>query len=132
MLNLLSGYETANIKSVPVKAGESVADGNWVVFDGTTGKVIKQASTFDIAAGKAFPVFGGNDVRFDSKQMDVVSIVTASSYVGETDKFAAVTINAGAPLTVANGVLTNATAGASVVAYALTDNTSGTLQFVGA
>ena len=132
MLNILSGYETANIKSVPFKASEVIADGEWVVFDGTTGKVIKQTGAYDIAVGVAFPVFGGNDVRFDSKEMDAVSVVTAKSFVGETDKFAAVTINAGAPLTIADGVLTNATAGASVVGYALTSNTSGTLQFVGA
>lgn len=132
MLNILSGYETANIKSLPFVAGAVIEDGNWVVFSGTTGEVKKQTGAFDIKAGRAYPVFGGNSVRFDSKNMGKVSVVTASSYVGETDKFAAVTINAGSPLTVADGVLTNAVEGASVVAYALTDNASGTLQFVGA
>lgn len=133
MLNILSGYETANIRSLPYKAAETIADGNWVVFDGSTGKVIKQTGTYSAAtAGKAFVVMGGNDVRFDSKNMGVVSVVTAKSFVGETDKFAAVTINAGDPLTVSDGVLAKAATGNTVVAYAISDNTSGVLQFVGA
>ena len=107
MLNILSGYETANIKSLPFKAGEVLADGEWAVFDSVTHKLKKQASTFAAATdGKSFVVFGGNDVRFDSKEMGSISVVTAKSFVGETDKFAAVTIHAGDPLTVANGVLT--------------------------
>lgn len=133
MLNILSGYETANIKSVPYKAAESITDGSWVVFDGATGLVKAQVSTYTMATdGKAFIVFGGNDVRFDSKELGAVSVVTSASFAGETDKFAAVSIVAGAPLTLLGGVLTNAVAGANVVAYALTDNTSGVLQFVGA
>lgn len=109
MLNILSGYETANVKSLPFKANEVLADGEWAVFDSVTHKLKKQSSTYDAATdGKAFVVFGGNDVRFDSKQMSALSVITATSFVGETDKFAAVTINAGDPLTVADGVLTKA------------------------
>lgn len=133
MLNILSGYETANIKSIPYKAGESIVDGTWVVFDGTTGKVKNQASAYVMAtAGKAFIVMGGNDVRFDSKAMGNVSVVTSSSFAGETDKFTATTINAGDPLTLVGGLLQTAEAGANVVAYALTSNATGVLQFVGA
>ena len=109
MLNILSGYDTANIKSLPSKADAVLADGEWAVFDSVTHKLKKQASTYAAATdGKAFIVFGGNDVRFDSKQMGAISVVTAKAFVGETDKFAAITINAGDPLTVSNGVLTNA------------------------
>ena len=109
MLNILSGYETANVKSLPYKTGETLADGEWAVFDSVTHKLKKQASAYAAATdGKVFVVFGGNDVRFDSKAMSALSVVTAKSFVGETDKFAAVTIHAGDPLTVANGVLTKA------------------------
>jgi hypothetical protein len=87
MFNILSGYETANIKSYAFKDGAVIKDGEWVVFDTATGKLVKQAGAYDpITQGRAFPVFGGNDVRFDSKFMGNVSVITATSFVGETDK----------------------------------------------
>lgn len=111
MLNILSGYESANIKSLPYKAGTSLVDGTWVVFGKTAdaGKLIAQAGDYSAATdGKAFVVSGGNDVRFDSKEMGNISVVTAKSFVGETDKFAAVSIYPGMPLTLKDGALVDA------------------------
>lgn len=111
MLNILSGYETANVKSLPFKANEALVDGTWAVFGtgGDAGKLVAQTGDYSAAtSGKAFIVCGGNDVRFDSKAMDSVSVVTAKSFVGETDKFAAVSIYAGTPLTLKDGVLVDA------------------------
>lgn len=135
MFNILSGYETANIKSYAFKDGEVIADGDWVVFDTAVGKLVKQVGAYNVATqGVAFPVFGGNDVRFDSKFMGNVSVITAHSFVAETDAVQAVTIVAGDALTLEDGKLTKAdpatVAPRAVVGYATGSNTNGVLEFV--
>ena len=125
MFNILSGYETANIKSYPFKQGEVIKDGQWVVFDKSAGALVKQVGAYDPATmGVAFPVFGGNDVRFDSKAMGNVSCVTASSYTGETDVLAQVTIGLGDQLTITDGVITKSTDGKGVIGYCTKPNTT--------
>ena len=131
MFNILSGYETANIKSYAFKPGDVIKDGDWVVFDTATGKLVKQVCVYDPATqGVAFPVFGGNDVRFDSKFMGNVSCITATSFVGETDVLKAVTINIGDMLTIEDGAITKATANVGIIGYCTKPNTNGVIEFV--
>jgi hypothetical protein len=136
MFNLLSGYETANIKSYAFKTGEVIKDGEWVVFDTATGKLKKQVGAYDpITQGLVMPVFGGNDVRFDSKFMGAVSCVTSTSFSGETDVVQAVTINPGDALTILDGKLTKATVAettvvGTIVGYATRPNTNGVIEFI--
>lgn len=131
MFNIHSGYETANIKSYPFKQGEVIKDGEWVVFDKASGKLVKQAGKYDpVTQGVVFPVFGGNDVRFDSKAMGNVSVATATSFAGETDVVQAVTIGVGDMLTIEDGKLTKADAAVGIVGYCTKPNTNGVLEFV--
>lgn len=136
MFNIISGYESGIVKSFAFKTGEVVKDGEWVVFDKATGKLVKQTGVYDPATqGVAFPVFGGNDVRFDSKQMGAVSCITSKSFYGETDMVQAVTIQVGDALTIEDGKLTKATVDAStlsgaVVGYATKPLLNGVIEFV--
>lgn len=135
--NILTGYESGFIKSYAFKAGEVIADGNWVVFDKVSGGLVKQTGALTVAQGLAFPVFGGNSVRFDSKELGVVSCITSKSFVGETDAVQAVTINVGDALTLLDGLLTKAdTTGATtavsplvVVGYATKPSINGVVEF---
>lgn len=110
MLNILSGYTTANIKSYEFKAGVQLEPGDWVVFD-TDGTLIKQTGAYDIATqGATFPVYQNNVTAYDNRVLGRVDVVTANSGVLETDKFAAVPFAPGKALTITNGVLNLATA----------------------
>ncbi|MDD2231247.1 MAG: hypothetical protein PHY48_17830 [Candidatus Cloacimonetes bacterium] len=134
MFNISSGYETGNIKSYQTEPGAVIKSGTWVVFSKTSGKLIPQVGLYDPAVqGITFPVFGGNDVRFDSKAMGVVSCVTASSFAGETDEVAAVTIVPGDFLTVQDGQLTKAnlaTASAFSIVGSATSAVNGVVEFI--
>lgn len=110
MLNVLSGYTTANIKSYEFKAGVQLEPGDWVVFD-ADGTLIKQTGAYDIATqGATFPVYQNNVTAYDNRVLGRVDVVTANSGVLETDKFAAVSFTPGKALTIKDGVLTLATA----------------------
>lgn len=110
MLNILSGYATANIKSYEFKAGVQLEPGDWVVFN-TDGTLIKQTGDYDIVTqGAAFPVYQSNVTAYDNRGLGRVDVVTANSGVLETNKFAAVSFAPGNALTIKNGVLTPATA----------------------
>lgn len=135
MLNILSGYKTANIKSFPVAADVLLEEGDWVVFDTTTGNVKKPTAAYVAKThGMAAPVFRGNKIFYDTKSLGRVDVVTANSGVLETDKFAATAIKAGSALGL------NATAGVldlvapdgdgDIVAYAVAEPANGVLQFV--
>lgn len=105
MLNILSGYETANIKSYEFKAGVALEPGDWVVFD-TDGTLIKQTGTYLAkTAGVTFPVYQNNQTAYDNRVLGKVDCVTAKSGVLETDKFAASAFTKGKAVTVKNGVL---------------------------
>ena len=131
MFNILSGYETANVKSYAFKQGEVIKDGEWVVFDKAVGKLVKQVGVYDPATqGVAFPVFGGNDVRFDSKFMGNVSVITATSFAGETDVIAATTIGIGDMLTIEDGKITKAASNVGIIGYCTKPNTNGVIEFV--
>lgn len=110
MLNVLSGYTTANIKSYEFKAGVQLEPGDWVVFD-TDGTLIKQTGAYDIATqGATFPVYQNNVTAYDNRVLGRVDVVTANSGVLETNKFDAVSFTPGNALTIKDGVLTLATA----------------------
>lgn len=116
MLNVLSGYTTANIKSYEFnkKTGGQLEPGDWVVFD-ADGTLIKQTGTYDIATqGAAFPVYQNNVTAYDNRALGRVDVVTANSGVLETNKCDAVSFVPGKALTIKNGVLTTATEGAAV------------------
>ena len=134
MLNILSGYKTANIKSFPVAADVLLEEGDWVVFDTTTGNVKKPTAAYGAKThGMAAPVFRGNKIFYDTKSLGRVDVVTANSGVLETDKFAATAIKAGSALGLnATGVLDLvATEGdVDIVAYAIAEPANGVLQFV--
>lgn len=116
MLNVLSGYTTANIKSYEFKAGVQLEPGDWVVFD-TDGTLIKQTGAYDmVTQGVTFPVYQNNVTAYDNRVLGRVDVVTANSGVLETDKFAAVSFTPGKALTIKDGVLalaTGATEGAA-------------------
>jgi hypothetical protein len=135
MLNILSGYKTANIKSFPVAADVLLEEGDWVVFDATTGNVKKPTAAYVAKThGMAAPVFRGNKIFYDTKSLGRVDVVTANSGVLETDKYAATTIKAGSALGLnAAGELVDlvATNGdGDIVAYAVAEPANGVLQFV--
>lgn len=134
MLNILSGYKTANIKSFPVAANILLEEGDWVIFDATTGNVTKPADEYVAKThGMAAPVFRGNKIFYDTKSLGRVDVVTANSGVLETDKYAANTIQAGSALGLnANGKLDLLTSNSSgdIVAYAVAAPANGVLQFV--
>jgi len=138
MLDFKYGHASALVGSLPVDTGVVIVDGQWTVFDTTTGKLKKQSGAYDAATqGVALQAYGGNDVRFDTQALKVVSVALGKSYVGVTDQFASVTINPGDPLTLQDGVITKATltgtgavASTAVIGYALSANaTGGSLTF---
>ena len=134
MLNILSGYKTANIKSFPVAADVLLEEGDWVVFDTATGNVNKPSAEYVAKThGMAAPVFRGNKIFYDTKSLGRVDVVTANSGVLETDKYAATNIKAGSALGLnATGELgLVAVDGAGdIVAYAIAEPANGVLQFV--
>lgn len=134
MLNILSGYKTANIKSFPVAADVLLEEGDWVVFDSTTGNVTKPTAAYVAKThGMAAPVFRGNKIFYDTKSLGRVDVVTANSGVLETDKFAPTAIKAGSALGLNDtGLLDPVVTDGDVdiVAYAVAEPANGVLQFV--
>jgi hypothetical protein len=130
MLNVLSGYTTANIKSYEFKAGVQLEPGDWVVFD-TDGTLIKQTGAYDIAQGATFPVYQNNVTAYDNRVLGRVDVVTANSGVLETDKFAAVSFTPGKALTIKDGVLNLAADSAPVIGFVVKyDAAKKLVQFV--
>lgn len=132
MLNILSGYTTANIKSYEFKAGTQLEPGDWVVFDTTDGTLVKQTGEYDIVTqGATFPVYQNNVTAYDNRVLGRVDVVTANSGVLETNKFDAVAFAPGNALTIKNGVLVPATGAASVIGFVVKyDAVKGLVQFV--
>lgn len=132
MLNVLSGYTTANIKSYEFKAGVQLEPGDWVVFDTDDGTLIKQTGAYDIATqGATFPVYQNNVTAYDNRVLGRVDVVTANSGVLETDKFAAVSFTPGKALTIKDGVLNLATDDAPVIGFVVKyDAAKKLVQFV--
>lgn len=133
MLNVLSGYTTANIKSYEFKAGVQLEPGDWVVFDTDgTGTLIKQTGAYDIATqGATFPVYQNNVTAYDNRVLGRVDVVTANSGVLETNKFAPVSFAPGKALTIKNGVLDLAAADAPVIGFVVKyDAAKKLVQFV--
>lgn len=131
MLNVLSGYTTANIKSYEFKAGAQLEPGDWVVFD-IDGTLTKQTGAYDIVTqGAAFPVYQSNVTAYDNRVLGRVDVVTANSGVLETDKFAAVPFTPGKALTIKDGVLNPATDATSVIGFVVKyDAAKNLVQFV--
>ena len=133
MLNIVKGHDAALITSFPVADAVVLEEGEWATLN-TSGKLIKQANAYAAAQGRAFPVYGGNKVRFDAKELGVCDVLVSSAFFAETDKVAAVTINPGDALTLAAGLLTKADVATadplSIVGYALTPNVAGKITFV--
>lgn len=132
MLNVLSGYTTANIKSYEFKAGVQLEPGDWVVFDTTDGTLIKQTGAYDIATqGATFPVYQNNVTAYDNRVLGRVDVVTANSGVLETDKFAPVSFAPGKALTIKDGVLNLAADDAPVIGFVVKyDAAKKLVQFV--
>lgn len=132
MLNVLSGYTTANIKSYEFKAGVQLEPGDWVVFDTTDGTLIKQTGAYDIATqGATFPVYQNNVTAYDNRVLGRVDVVTANSGVLETDKFAPVSFAPGKALTIKDGVLNLATDDTPVIGFVVKyDAAKKLVQFV--
>lgn len=131
MLNVLSGYTTANIKSYEFKAGVQLEPGDWVVFD-TDGTLIKQTGAYNIATqGATFPVYQNNVTAYDNRVLGRVDVVTANSGVLETNKFAAVSFAPGKALTIKDGVLDLAADDAPVIGFVVKyDAAKELVQFV--
>lgn len=132
MFNILLGHAggSACLHSFPYKDGEQLVEGTWVVFDKTTGTLVKQTGAYDeLAQGALYIVYGGNTTRLDSKLMKHVTVAMGTSFYGETDQVAAVAIPIGSALTVKDGVLAPAADKDFVVGYAGTANTSGKIEF---
>lgn len=131
MLNVLSGYTTANIKSYEFKAGAQLEPGDWVIFD-TDGTLIKQTGVYDIATqGATFPVYQNNVTAYDNRVLNRVDVVTANSGVLETDKFAPVSFTLGKALTIKDGVLNLAEGDAPVIGFVVKyDAAKKLVQFV--
>lgn len=131
MLNVLSGYTTANIKSYEFKAGVQLEPGDWVVFD-TEGTLIKQTGAYNIATqGATFPVYQNNVTAYDNRVLGRVDVVTANSGVLETDKFDAVPFTPGTALTIKDGVLSPANGDAPVIGFVVKyDAVKKLVQFV--
>lgn len=132
MLNVLSGYTTANIKSYEFKAGVQLEPGDWVIFDTTDGTLIKQTGAYNIATqGATFPVYQNNVTAYDNRVLGRVDVVTANSGVLETNKFAAVSFAPGNALTIEDGVLNLATGNAPVIGFVVKyDAAKKLVQFV--
>lgn len=131
MLNVLSGYTTANIKSYEFKAGVQLEPGDWVVFD-KDGTLIKQTNAYDIATqGATFPVYQNNVTAYDNRVLGRVDVVTANSGVLETDKFDAVSFAPGDALTIKDGALARAANDAPVIGFVVKyDAAKKLVQFV--
>lgn len=132
MLNVLSGYTTANIKSYEFKAGVQLEPGDWVVFNTDDGTLIKQTGAYDIATqGATFPVYQNNVTAYDNRVLGRVDVVTANSGVLETDKFAPVPFAPGKALTIKDGVLNLAADDAPVIGFVVKyDAAKNLVQFV--
>lgn len=130
MLNILSGYETANIKSFPIAEGVKLDQGDWVVFE--NGKLVKQAGTYKaMEQGACFPVYAGNVTFYDTRYLNEADVVTATSGILETDKVAAIAITAGQALTVKDGVIdliTDNNADGNIIGFAIEDMTNGIVK----
>lgn len=129
MLNILSGYETANIKSFPIAEGVKLDQGDWVVFE--NGKLVKQAGQYvAVAQGACFPVYAGNVTFYDTRYLNEADVVTATSGILETDKVAAIAITAGQALTVKDGVLDicQSNGDGDVIGFAIEDMTNGIVK----
>lgn len=131
MLNVLSGYTTANIKSYEFKAGVQLEPGDWVVFN-SDGTLIKQEGDYNIVTqGATFPVYQNNVTAYDNRVLGRVDVVTASSGVLETNKFAPVSFVPGNALTIKNGVLDLATDSTPVIGFVVKyDAAKKLVQFV--
>lgn len=128
MLNILSGQETANIKSLPVKDGVVLDQGDWVVFD--NGVVKKEEGLWDPSKGLCVPVYRGNGRFYDTRYLNRVDCVTAKSGIIETDKVAAISIVAGDPLCVKDGQLDASQTSEDVIGYAIQDMTNGVVTMM--
>lgn len=120
MLNILSGWQTANIKSFPIADGVVLNQGDWVEFD-ADGKLVVNTAAYD-GSKDVFPVYAGNKDFYDTRSLNRADVVTASSGVLETDVMDAVTFNAGDGVYVAGGKVTDVTtagSGAKPVGYAI-------------
>lgn len=131
MLNVLSGYTTANIKSYEFKAGAQLEPGDWVVFD-NKGTLIKQTGEYNIATqGATFPVYQNNVTAYDNRVLGRVDVVTANSGVLETNKFDPVSFVPGQALTIKDGVLARAADTAPVIGFVVKyDAAKKLVQFV--
>lgn len=127
MLNILYGHDSALLKSFSVGTGQSIDDGDWVSFNASTGKLEKITGTYDGTVA-AFPVYGGNKVRFDAQALGVVTVCMGKSFAAETDKVASATIVPGDALSIISGVVTKANS-TFVIGYALSSNTAGSVSF---
>lgn len=134
MFNIKYGHQTgALLKSFPYKDGAELDNGDWCLFDTATGKLVKQTGVYnELTQGVAFPVYGDNVVRFDSKTMGSVTVAMGRTFHAETDKVAAVSIKAGDPLTLDGGILTKATDAnkGTIVGFATTPAINGVVEFV--
>lgn len=129
MLNILSGYETANIKSFPIADGVKLDQGDWVVFQ--DGKLVKQTGAYEaLSQGACFPVYAGNVTFYDTRHLNEADVVTATSGILETDKVAAVAIVAGNALTVKDGVidLASSAGDGDVIGFAIEDMANGIVK----
>lgn len=135
--DITKGHAYSIMESQPVKAGAVIEEGEWAVYDPTTSEFVKQAGVYDPATqGAAFPIYGGNKVRYDSQALGVVTAVFGTSYIGRTDKVAAVAIKKGDALTVTDGILTKATLtggtitpATAIVGWCTKANTDGVIEF---
>lgn len=129
MLNILSGYDTANVKSFPIADGVLLDQGDWVVFQ--NGKLVKQTGAYEaMSQGACFPVYAGNVSFYDTRYHNRADVVTATSAVLETDKVAAVAITAGQALTVKDGVVDLAASNGDgdIIGFALEDIKDGVVK----
>lgn len=138
MLNILSGQDTANVKSFPVTmTGENndvqtqINQGQWVRFDSTgTGKLVLQTGAYD-GSYAVFPVYAGNIIFYDTRYHARVDVVTAKSCVLETDVTEATGIVAGDMVTVKDGKLAKAeAAGPAVIGFAIENQKGKVVKFI--
>lgn len=135
--DLVKGHEYALLQSDAAKAGTAIEEGQWVVFDPVTSEFVPQVGKYDPATqGAIFPVYGGNKVRFDSQALGVVTVAMGKSFVGRTNKVAAVAIKKGDALTVLDGVITKAaltgaeiTPATAIIGWCTKANTDGIIEF---
>lgn len=141
MLNILSGQDTANVKSFPVALLEENSrdyeksqtkideQGTWVMFD-EEGFLKIQEGEYD-GSYATFPVYAGNKIFFDTRYHARVDVVTAKSCVLETDVTEATGITAGTMLTVKDGKLAEASAaGPGVIGFAIENQKGKVVKFI--